>query len=129
MILTIRTDKPEAEIGLFSSSGKKLEYKKWLAHRELSETIHKVIKELLEKQNKDWTDIKGVIFYAGPGSFTGLRIGAAVSNALASTYSIPIAQALGENWRKTGLGSLSKGKTTIVIPDYGSEANTTMQKK
>lgn len=129
MILTIRTEKPEAEISLLSSTGETLEYKKWLAHRELSETIHKVIKELLDERNKDWADITGVIFYAGPGSFTGLRIGAAVSNALAVTLSLPLAQTSGENWQKTGLDSLGKGETTIVIPNYGAEANTTIQKK
>ena len=48
MILSIRTDKPEAEIGLFSADGQKLVYKTWQAHRELSSTILVVIKELLD---------------------------------------------------------------------------------
>jgi hypothetical protein len=35
LILTIRTDKPEAEIGLFSDKDK-LDYVIWQAHRQLA---------------------------------------------------------------------------------------------
>jgi hypothetical protein len=42
IILTIRTDKPESEIGLFNNKDK-LAYEVWQAHRELAETVHKKI--------------------------------------------------------------------------------------
>ena len=50
IILTIRTDKPEAEIGLFEG-GKKLAYKSWSAHRQLAETLHTHIRDLLALQD------------------------------------------------------------------------------
>ena len=50
LILTIRTDKPEAELGLYKDN-QQLDYFVWQAHRELAETIHNKIKELLEKRN------------------------------------------------------------------------------
>ena len=129
LILTIRTDKPESEIGLFAAS-KKLSYKTWLAHRQLSETIHKTIETLLEQHNKTWQDIEGIVFYKGPGSFTGLRIGASVANALAGDQSIPIVTATGEDWIQQGVASLLAGQNeAIALPYYGEASITTPQKK
>ena len=73
IILTIRTDNPEAEIGLYENE-KQLAYKTWQAHRSLAETIHIKIKELLNEANKSLDDIEGIACFKGPGSFTGLRI-------------------------------------------------------
>ena len=129
LILTIRTDKPESEIGLFAAT-KKLSYKTWLAHRQLSETIHKTIETFLDQHNKTWQDIEGIVFYKGPGSFTGLRIGASVANALAGDQSIPIVTATGEDWIQQGVASLLAGQNeTIAIPYYGEASITTPQKK
>src|SRR4051812_8427843 len=92
LILTVRTDKPEAELGLYSDS-KKLTYLTWTAHRELAETIHLKIEELLAKSTKELNGlqgIEGIVVYKGPGSFTGLRIGFGVVNALAYSLEIPV---------------------------------------
>ena len=130
MILTLRTDKPEAEVSLRSKDSKVLSKKVWHAHRELSGTIHKKILEQLQKNNASWGDIAAVIFYAGPGSFTGLRIGATVANTLASSLSIAIVSSGGQFWVKEGLEKLSDGTDEkIVKPTYGGEANITKQKK
>lgn len=128
MILTIRTDKTEAEIGLFQGVNE-LAYKKWQAHRELGATIHKAVKELLDSQGKDWNDLEGIVYYKGPGSFTGLRIGAALANALAYGNSIPISSQHGENWISEGIKALKRGKNKVALPEYGSDAFTTRPKK
>ena len=125
MILTIRTDKQEAEIGLFSNEGKKISYKTWQAHRELSSTILGVIKELLDSQKLDFKDITGVVFYKGPGSFTGLRIGASVANAL----QVPCINEDGENWINNGISRLPSDQSELAEPFYGGEAHTTTPKK
>ena len=49
-ILTIRTDKPEAEVGVYDMDGKQLSYHTWLAHRELSKTLLGVIRDELKKR-------------------------------------------------------------------------------
>lgn len=129
MILTIRTDKRESEIGLFDSEGTQLAYKTWQAHRELGQTIHKVIKQLLGSLEKDWVDVDGIIFYEGPGSFTGLRIGASVANALTSANNINVSNQSGDEWIQKGVESLQKSGEEIALPEYGSHVYTTKPKK
>ena len=129
IILTIRTDNPEAEIGLFVGKTK-LAYEKWEAHRQLSETIHKKIRDMLAKLEKDWESLEGVVCFKGPGSFTGLRIGATVANTLARELDIPIIGIGGDNWIYAGLEKLSRGKTdNIVTPNYGRDPHITVPKK
>lgn len=128
MVLTIRTDRPKAEIGLFKD-GKRLAYKTWEAHRQLSETIHKQIQNLLISQGVDWKSLKGIICYEGPGSFTGLRIGITVANTLAYSLEIPVSGQTGHNWIEHGIKSLLAGKNDKqVLPIYGADANITAPK-
>lgn len=128
-ILTIRTDKPEAEVGLFEGA-EELAYEKWQAHRQLSSTIHNKIRDLLKSQGKDWHDVEAVLFYIGPGSFTGLRIGATVANTMATTLAVPIAGTNGDDWIKDGVRLVKKGKDLeLVIPFYGRDPHITAPKK
>lgn len=129
IILTIRTDKPEAEIGLYDGE-KQLGYITWQAHRELSETIHGKIREILGQANISWKDIEGIICFKGPGSFTGLRIGLAVGNTLAYGLKAPIVARQDPQWLEQGIKDLLAGKNEkVVVPEYGAEAKTTKQKK
>lgn len=129
LLLTIRTDKPEAEIGLYQDHDK-LEYEVWQAHRELSVTIHKKIAAILERQAKTLQDLDGIICFAGPGSFTGLRIGLTVANALAYAQNIPIVATTKDTWVDDGITKLQAGENMkIVLPEYGSPVHITTQKK
>lgn len=124
LILTIRTDKPEAEIGLYENE-EQVKYEVWIAHRQLAETIHQKIKALLHAVDKNLEDIEGIVVFKGPGSFTGLRIGMSVANALAYSLKIPVVGAMGD-WIEQGLDDLIVGKgEKLATPEYGSEANTT----
>jgi len=129
LILTIRTDKPEAEIGLYDDA-QQLAYKQWEAHRTLAETIHHTIEELLKSQDKTWKDIQGIVAFQGPGSFTGLRIGLTVANALAYGYDITIVASTGDDWIQTGVTRLQNNEfDTIALPEYGAEAHITQPRK
>ncbi len=129
IILTIRTDKPEAEIGLFENNNE-LAHEKWLAHKHLSETIHLIIEKLLKSQPKNWNDIQAIVCFQGPGSFTGLRIGLAVGNALAYSLNVPVVGTDGKNWIQKGQKLLASGKNElVVIPEYGREARITVPRK
>jgi tRNA threonylcarbamoyladenosine biosynthesis protein TsaB len=129
LILTIRTDKPEAELGLYKD-GKRLTYLSWEAHRQLAETVHKKIKELLDGQDNYLKDIEGIVIYKGPGSFTGLRIGFSVANTLAGSLGVPIVSESGDDWQEKGANLIIKGTNeSVAMPDYGAEPKTTVQKK
>ncbi len=126
LILTIRTDKPEAEVGLFKGNSQ-LAYNIWPAHRQLAETIHNKIKVLLGGNRKTLNDIQGIIIFKGPGSFTGLRIGFSVANALAVSLQIPVIAVDGKDWHKKGIKRLEKGETEIIaLPEYGSLPHITL---
>lgn len=128
-ILTIRSDNPEAEIGLFDGD-KKLAYETWLAHRQLAETIFVKIDELLASCKLALADIEGIVGYEGPGSFTGLRIGLTVANTLAYSLEIPIVASGGEKWRASGIKKLQAGiDEKTALPKYGAPVHITAQKK
>lgn len=129
IILTMRTDNPQAEIGLFEDQ-KKLVQESWEAHRQLSDTLHLKLKSMLEANHLSWQDIGGIVVYEGPGSFTGLRIGISAANALAYANNIPAVGSSSDDWIKKGIDKLIKsGSKKIVLPIYGSEAHITSPKK
>jgi len=129
IILTIRTERPEAEIGLYENSTQ-LAYHTWQAHRELAETLHAKIKTLLDNHHKGWHDVEGIICFAGPGSFTGLRIGVTVADALAYGLNVPVVATADPEWIKRGIDRLAQGENDkIALPEYGAPVHITQQKK
>lgn len=129
LVLTIRTDNPEAEIGLYDGQ-KQLAYHSWVAHRELGKTFHTQIEKLLQGAGFGWADIGAVVAYQGPGSFTGLRIGLTVANALAYSLQAKVVAQTGEAWIADGINRLLSGESDpIALPEYGGEANITLPRK
>jgi tRNA threonylcarbamoyladenosine biosynthesis protein TsaB len=129
IILTMKTDNPEAELGLYDGD-KLLAKEVWQAHRELAETIHSKIEELLKKEKKTWQAIQGIVCFAGPGSFTGLRIGLGVGNALAYGLQVPIVSTKTSSWAQIGIKRLLAGETDpLALPEYGAEAHITTPRK
>ena len=88
----------------------------WEGGREMAEGLHRFIFDKLQENHKTWQDLTEITFFSGPGSFTGLRIGAAIVNALADQLQIPLYDHHGK-------------KHQIIIPDYGRPANITPPKK
>lgn len=128
LILTLRTDRPEAELALFQDE-QQIDHVAWLAHRELAENIHHKIKDLLTPHGKQIRDVKGLVVYKGPGSFTGLRIGISVANALADSLGAKIVgtSSHGHEWQLVGVRQLLRGTDEKqVTPDYGADANVTL---
>lgn len=129
IILTIRTDNPEAEIGLFEYN-KELAYEKWQAHRELSATIHDKIAKTLSVKGLTIENLGGIVCFKGPGSFTGLRIGLTIANALAVGLSIPIVATHGNDWIQKGIDRLGNSENeSLALPAYGNEPHVTKPKK
>ena len=82
----------------------------------LAEKLLKFIQDKLSENNATWQDLTEITFMSGPGSFTGLRIGASVVNTLAHELNIPLYDHKGE-------------KVKIIIPDYGRGANISSPRK
>lgn len=85
-------------------------------NRDLAEKLLGFIHDKLQKNGKDFRDITEITFMSGPGSFTGLRIGAAIINTLAHELDIPLYDHHGK-------------KHQIIIPEYGRPANISKPKK
>ena len=88
----------------------------WESGHDLAEKLLEFIHNKLQENQSDWHDLAGITFMSGPGSFTGLRIGAAVVNTLAHELQIPLYDHHGE-------------KRQIIIPEYGRAANISQPKK
>ncbi|HSW81340.1 MAG TPA: tRNA (adenosine(37)-N6)-threonylcarbamoyltransferase complex dimerization subunit type 1 TsaB [Candidatus Saccharimonas sp.] len=130
MILTIKTDNPVAEVGLYTLEGNKILYHTWQADRQLAKDLLSEIHQQLAMQHADWPQITGLVVFKGPGSFTGLRIGLTVANALAYAQNIPIVAEEGDNWLQNGLARLKKDQNDkLALPHYGAEAHITLPKK
>ena len=89
---------------------------RWESGRDLAEKLHQYLADRLKEHGKTWQDITEITFMSGPGSFTGLRIGASVANTLAHELNIPLYNHKGE-------------QVPVIIPEYGRPANVTSPKK
>ncbi|MBQ3296515.1 tRNA (adenosine(37)-N6)-threonylcarbamoyltransferase complex dimerization subunit type 1 TsaB [Candidatus Saccharibacteria bacterium] len=110
MKLYLDTSTPETTLRLDDQ-----EYRYTFAN-DLAEKLLQFIQDKLADNDKTWSDITEITFMSGPGSFTGLRIGASIVNTLAHELNIPLYDHHGV-------------KHPIIIPDYGRPANISKPKK
>ena len=78
--------------------------------RDLAEKLLGFIRDKIAENEKTWQDISEITFMSGPGSFTGLRIGASIVNTLAAELDVPLLDHHGE-------------KHKILLPEYNKGAN------
>ncbi|HEX6258821.1 MAG TPA: hypothetical protein VFZ48_05050 [Candidatus Saccharimonadales bacterium] len=129
MIVGLKTDSPTCELTFVYENGERYAHA-WKADRELAKGLLSYIEQQLETQAKDWDDIKGLVVFKGPGSFTGLRIGITVMNAIAYASDLPIVGGDGKDWLEHGVERLQKGDNDkIVLPEYGAEPHITKPRK
>ena len=60
------------------------------AKKEKSQKLLPFIDETLKKKGKDIKDITEIEVETGPGSYTGLRVGVSVANAIGWALGIPV---------------------------------------
>lgn len=110
MKLYLDTSTPETILKLDDN-----EYRYVFAN-DLAEKLLEYIKDKLAENEKTWQDITEIEFMSGPGSFTGLRIGATIVNTLAHELNVPLYDHHGT-------------KHKIILPDYGRPANISKPQK
>lgn len=55
-----------------------------------SQVLLSLVDKILKKNKLNYKDLKEIEVEKGPGSFTGLRVGVSVANALAFSLKIPV---------------------------------------
>ena len=101
--------------------------KLWQADRTLAHDLPGEVDKLV---NGNYGQLSGIIVYKGPGSFTGLRIGITVANAIAYGQSLPIVAVAGDNWLADGVNQLKDGADDkIALPEYGAAPHITPPRK
>ena len=83
---------------------------------DLAEKFLAWLRDKLAENDSNFKDISEITFMSGPGSFTGLRIGASIVNTLAHELNIPLYDHHGH-------------KHQIIIPEYGRGANISKPQK
>lgn len=86
-ILAIDTATSEAAVAL-GSEGRILERR--LAWRSAFRESAPAMEALLDHAGLEWSELEGLAVPAGPGSFTGLRVGAAMALAIAELRKLPL---------------------------------------
>lgn len=128
-ILYAKTDSAEATLVVTQDAVVVVQHS-WLAGRELSKDLLREIDKLLKRASIEVHDLNGLAIFAGPGSFTGLRIGVSVFNALADGLQIPIIGVSGDDWMQAAQQRLDAGRNDqIVAVIYDGEANITQPRK
>lgn len=77
-------------LGLALVEDEKLLWEYASAQREEADRLGLMIKDLLKKNGQDFSVLTAVAVAAGPGSFTGLRLGVVAAKTLAQSLDIPV---------------------------------------
>jgi tRNA threonylcarbamoyladenosine biosynthesis protein TsaB len=83
------------------------------SEREAAPWLHVAIKELMEKNNLHLQQLDAIAISAGPGSYTGLRIGMSAAKGLCYTLSIPL---ITVNTLQTMAASVFNPSTKLLCP-------------
>ncbi len=88
-----------------------------------------LLERFLKHQKVDMRELKKIIVCSGPGSFTGIRVGVSLAQALGFALNIPVIaipkSKIPEDVRK--LNTVKGGKSLVV--NYGQKPNITKAKK
>lgn len=133
MILALSTLGPTTELWLLPAGvtdlATALSQERWESGRSLADELLAHIAALCLAQNSDIHGLTGIVIMSGPGSFTSLRIGHTVANALADSLVIPIVGRSGDEWATDALKQLATAKPgDLAWPFYGADANVTRPK-
>ncbi len=85
-----------------------------LPGRLQTETLHPLIREIMNQSGVTMTDLDAIVVDIGPGLFTGLRVGISTAKTLAFALDIPI---VGCTSTATLIAAAPQGRPTVAIID------------
>lgn len=89
MILWINTkDRKKIEVAL--KKDRVVVSEKYAENDFGSQVLLNLITEVLKENKLEFSDLSGLEVEKGPGSYTGLKVGASVANALGFSLNIPV---------------------------------------
>ena len=112
MRLAIETATDRASVALGGAGGRLAERELSGARRHAAELLPLIV-ETLEAAGAELQDVTELALSDGPGSFTGLRVGAAVAKALVQARSLPLWTAPSLMVRARGVGR--DGSTVLAV--------------
>ena len=128
MILLLDTSTGACKVTLVK--GKDHHEYEWQADRTLARDLLAYLRDRLAEHGSTFTDLTGIGLMKGPGSFTGLRIGATVANTLSRELGIPIVGSEQENWKQMSIKRLlDQESDELILPVYGRPARITTPRK
>lgn len=89
MILFIDTNGANHTITLFKQNIILKSYT-WAIKKDKRQDVLVMIEKLLTSCKVEKKDLCGILVYQGPGSFTSVRVGVTIANALAWSLNIPV---------------------------------------
>lgn len=87
-LLAIETSTDLASVAL--SVGNSMYSLEQAGVRQHAQHLLPMIQTLMTEHLVDWSELHGIVFGAGPGSFTGLRIACSIAKGLAYAYDLPL---------------------------------------
>lgn len=129
MLLFIDTsDHNGLRFALVPHSGKTKQFSKQVAYNENYKTLE-LLHKFIKASKTDPAKLEKIIVCSGPGSFTGIRVGIALAQALGFALKIPVTAIIKEKIPDdlAKLWHVKGGKKLEV--HYGGEPNITIAKK
>lgn len=120
IVLGINSATTVTEIALIKNQ-KVLAEKSWISNKDEAEKIPPAIRGILKKSGLNYKDIGMLFVVSGPGSFTGLRVGVTIGNALGFGLSVPMKSCTTFELLQAKISPTAKNKTVIVISAGGGQ--------
>ncbi len=91
MIVGLSTSSPLVSVALFNFQGELIDSREKSAPQAASSAVLILLEELLEEHKSSLKNIKGFISDAGPGSFTGVKVGVTLTKTFGFALDVQVA--------------------------------------
>ncbi|WP_074243113.1 tRNA (adenosine(37)-N6)-threonylcarbamoyltransferase complex dimerization subunit type 1 TsaB [Chitinophaga niabensis] len=115
LILHIDTATAIGSVSL-SENGVALETMENIEQRDHAATVGIFVKTLLERHHRSAEELDAIAVSAGPGSYTGLRVGAATAKGLCYTWNKPLIAVSTLQMMANGMKAAYEGADVFLVP-------------